>query len=58
MMKAKFFQQRAGDVSFLDLDRVLTSSMFARDGVHLNAEGDARLGEHVLSWIKEKVREL
>ena len=58
MMKAKFVQQRAGDVSFLGLDRVLTSSTFVRDGIHLNAEGDARLGGRVLAWIKEKVREL
>ena len=55
-MKASLFRKREGDVSFLDMDSILPKEVFARDGVHLNAEGDACLGWRLLQWIKEKER--
>ena len=43
-------------VGFLDMDCVLNTQMFARDGVHLNQEGERSVGRRILTWIKEKVK--
>ena len=49
-------KKEAGGVSFLDMDCVLHPQLFARDAVHLNREGEARVGKRILTWIKEKER--
>ena len=57
MLKADIMKNKEeGDVSFLDMDLILTESMFCQDGVHFNTEGDVRLGRRILQWIKEKGR--
>ena len=54
-MKADIIRQK-GDVSYLDVDSILPKEVYARDGVHLNAEGDVQFGRRILQWIKEKER--
>ena len=58
MRRARYVQRKAGDVSFLDLDHVLVPTICTRDGIYLNAEGDARLSGRVSTYNKEMVREL
>ena len=55
-LKAQLVRKKEDDLSFLDMDSILTPNMYARVVVHLNAKGDSRLGRCVLSWIKEKGR--
>ena len=55
-MKAELMKNKEGGVSFLDVDTVLTQSMFSQDGVHLNHYGDIQLGRKVLTWVKENDR--
>ena len=43
-------------VAFLDMDCVMNPQKFARDGVHLNQEGEQCVGSRILTWIKEKER--
>lgn len=38
-------------LSFINMDPVLDSELFARDGVHLNARGDARMANRLIRWI-------
>ena len=49
-------QKETGRVSFLDMNFVLDPQLFARDAVHLNTEGEARVGKRILTWLKEKER--
>ena len=55
-LKLTLLKKREGDVSYLDIDSVLTKEMYAKDGVHLNAEGDIQFGRRLLQWVKEKER--
>ena len=56
-MKADMLRNKEkGMVSFLDMDSILTAQMYGRDGIHFNAEGDARFGRRLLQWMKEKER--
>ena len=41
-------------VSFIDLDPVITDTMFMLDGVHLNREGNDRMSGRILTWMKQK----
>ena len=38
----------------MDMDSSLPKEAFAKDGVHLNGEGDVWLGKPLLQWVKEK----
>ena len=38
--------------SFLDVDRVLSIDMFAKDGVHLNFAGTWRVGKEIVSVVR------
>ena len=54
-MKVKWMKEKSGNVSFLDLDRALDDDrLFARDGVHLNAAGNARMGRRLREWVKAR----
>ena len=54
-MKVKWMKEKSGNVSFLDLDRTLDDDrLYARDGVHLNAAGNARLGRRIREWVKAR----
>ena len=54
-MKVKWMKEKSGNVSFLDLDGALDDDrMFARDGVHLNAAGNARMGRKLREWVKAR----
>ena len=55
-LKAELLHVKGGDLSFMDMDAVVSADSFARDGVHLNANGDARVGKRILQWMKEKRR--
>ena len=55
-MKVSLLQKGEGDISFMDMDSSLPKEAFAKDGVHLNGEGDVWLGKRLLQWIKEKER--
>ena len=55
-MKLALLKVKGGDVSYIDVDAVVSPDSFAKDGVHLNAEGDARVGRRILLWVKEKGR--
>ena len=53
--KVQWMREKSGNVSFLDLDRTLDDdSLYARDGVHLNAEGNARMGRRLREWVKAR----
>ena len=54
-MKVEWLKEKSGNVSFLDLDRTLDDDrLYARDGVHLNAAGNARLGRRLREWVKAR----
>lgn len=54
-MKVEWMKEKSGNVSFLDLDRTLDDDrLFARDGVHLNADGNARMGRRLREWVKAR----
>ena len=54
-MKVQWMKEKSGNVSFLDLDRTLDDDrLFARDGVHLNADGNARMGRKLREWVKAR----
>ena len=55
-MKLALLKVKGGDVSYIDVDAVVSSDLFAKDGVHLNADGDAGVGKRILQWVKEKGR--
>ena len=55
-LKLALFKVKGGNVSFIDMDAVVSPDSFARDGVHLNVAGDVRVGRRILHWIKEKER--
>ena len=38
-------------LSFLNMDPVLGPELFGGDGVHLNAQGDARMAQRMIRWI-------
>ena len=46
----------ACDISFMIIDAVVSVDSFARDGVHLNANGDARTGKRIFQWMKANRR--
>lgn len=53
-MKRKWLGEMKGNVSFIDLGRTLGEDRFyARDGVHLNDIGNARMGGRLREWMKE-----
>ena len=54
-MKVEWMREKSGNVSFLDLDRTLDDDrLFARDGVHLNTDGNARMGRRLREWVKAR----
>lgn len=54
-MKVKWMKEKSGNVSFLDLDRTLDDDrLFARDGVHLTVDGNARMGRRLREWVKAR----
>ena len=53
--KVQWMKEKSGNVSFLDLDRTLDDErLFARDGVHLTAAGNARMGRRLREWVKAR----
>ena len=48
--------KEGGGVSFLGMDCVLNRNLFAKYAVHLNEEGELRVGKRILTWLKEKER--
>lgn len=55
MIKMKWMTEKSGNMSFLDLDKTLGEDQFyARDGVHLNADSNARMGARLQEWVKAR----
>ena len=54
-MKMEWMREKKGDVSFIDMDRLLEKdASFATDGVHLSESGNRRLGLRLCEWVKMK----
>ena len=55
-LKAELILEKGGNLSFMDMDAVVSADSFTRDGLHVNANGDARVGKSILQWMREKSR--
>ena len=54
-MKVQWLKEGKGNISFLDMDPVLgQDKFFARDGVHLNEEGQSRMGRRLREWVNAR----
>ena len=51
-LKADLAKIKDIGVSFLDLDEQLPGNYFGRDRVHLNEDGQKRLGERLMEWVR------
>ncbi len=40
-----------GRVHFVDVEQELNASMFEKDGVHMNREGNWKVGKRVIQWL-------
>ena len=54
-MKTEWMAKKNGNVSFIDMDVVLGEDrVYARDGVHLNATGNERMGKRLCEWVRAR----
>ena len=54
-MKIEWLAQKKGNISFLDMDRNLDQDkFFGRDGVHLNHNGNEKLGRRLAEWMRAR----
>ncbi|KAF2352524.1 Tetratricopeptide-like helical domain [Trinorchestia longiramus] len=51
-MKAESVQKREGVSSFLDMDNLIQAGCFLGDGVHLSQEGETKLSQRFIRWIR------
>ncbi|MPC87195.1 hypothetical protein E2C01_082051 [Portunus trituberculatus] len=53
-MKMEWLTEK-GNVSFLDLDGILDHDrLFNRDGVHLNQDGNQKMGRRLAEWMRTR----
>ncbi|XP_063877012.1 uncharacterized protein LOC135109544 [Scylla paramamosain] len=54
-VKMEWMAGKKGNVSFLDMDGILDQDkFFGRDGVHLNHNGNERLGRRLAEWMRAR----
>ncbi len=54
-IKMEWMAEKKGNVSFLDMDGILDQDkFFGRDGVHLNHNGNERLGRRLAEWMRAR----
>ncbi|KAF2365490.1 SGNH hydrolase-type esterase domain [Trinorchestia longiramus] len=52
VMKVESIQKREVSSSFLDMDDLIQAGCFLRDGVHLLQEGETKLSQRFIHWIR------
>ncbi|MPC88269.1 hypothetical protein E2C01_083169 [Portunus trituberculatus] len=51
----KWLAEKKGNVSFLDFDGILDQDrFFSRDGVHLNQDGNQKMGRRLAEWMRAR----
>ncbi|KAF2344429.1 SGNH hydrolase-type esterase domain, partial [Trinorchestia longiramus] len=52
IMKAESIRKREVCSSFLDIDELIQARCFLGDGVHLSQEGETKLSQRFIRWIR------
>ncbi|KAF2357489.1 SGNH hydrolase-type esterase domain [Trinorchestia longiramus] len=52
VIKAESIRKREVGSSFLDMDDLIQAGCFLRDGVHLSQEGETKLFQRFICWIR------
>ncbi|MPC62954.1 hypothetical protein E2C01_057045 [Portunus trituberculatus] len=54
-LKMEWLAEKKGNVSFLDLDRILDQDrLFSRDGIHLSQNGNQKMGHRLAEWMRAR----
>ncbi|KAF2344286.1 hypothetical protein FHG87_024958, partial [Trinorchestia longiramus] len=51
-MKVESIRKREVGSSFLDMDDLIQAGCFLEDGVHLSQEGETKLSQRFICWIR------